>query len=78
MHGNWIKCGDVLCMNLLGMRRVIFMIFSTESVKSMTLEHSSQMILLFICKCRLLITFSNSLDSDQARQNVGPDLDQSC
>ena len=29
-------------------------------------------------KCRLLITFANSLDPDQARQNVGPDLDQNC
>ena len=26
-------------------------------------------------ECRLLITFANSLDPDQARQNVGPDLD---
>ena len=25
--------------------------------------------------CRLLITFANSLDPDQNRQNVGPDLD---
>ena len=25
--------------------------------------------------CRLLITFANSLDPDQARQNVEPDLD---
>ena len=25
--------------------------------------------------CRLLITFANSLDPDQARQNVGPELD---
>ena len=25
--------------------------------------------------CRLLINFANSLDPDQARQNVGPDLD---
>ena len=25
--------------------------------------------------CHLLITFANSLDPDQARQNVGPDLD---
>ena len=24
--------------------------------------------------CRLLITFANSLDTDQARHNVGPDL----
>ena len=28
--------------------------------------------------CRLLITFANSLDPDQARQNVGPDLDPIC
>ena len=26
----------------------------------------------------LLITFANSLDLDQARQNVGPDLDPNC
>ena len=28
--------------------------------------------------CCLLITFANSLDPDQARQNVGPDLDPNC
>ena len=28
--------------------------------------------------CRLLITFGNSLNPDQARQNVGPDLDPNC
>ena len=28
--------------------------------------------------CRLLIIFSNSLDPDQARQNVGPDVDPNC
>ena len=26
----------------------------------------------------LLITFANSLDTDQAQQNVGPDLDPNC
>ena len=26
-------------------------------------------------ECRLLIIFANSLDPDQAQQNVGPDLD---
>ena len=30
------------------------------------------------CWCRLLITFANSLDPDQARQNVGSDLDLNC
>ena len=28
--------------------------------------------------CCLLITFLNSLDPDQARQNVGPGLDPNC
>ena len=28
--------------------------------------------------CRLLKTFANNLDPDQARQNVGPDLDPNC
>ena len=28
--------------------------------------------------CHLLITFANSFDSDQDRQNVGPDLDPNC
>ena len=28
--------------------------------------------------CCLLIIFANSLDPDQARQNVGPDLDPNC
>ena len=30
------------------------------------------------CKCRLLITFANSLDPDQARHYVRPDLDPNC
>ena len=29
-------------------------------------------------KCRLLITFANSLYPDQARHFVGPDLDPNC
>ena len=28
--------------------------------------------------CHLLITFANSFDPDQTRQNVGPDLDPNC
>ena len=28
--------------------------------------------------CRLPITFANSLDPDQAQQNVRPDLDANC
>ena len=34
---------------------------------------------LTLClQCRLLITFENILVADQARQNVGPDLDPNC
>ena len=29
-------------------------------------------------KCRLLITFANKLDPDQAQRKVGPDLDPNC
>ena len=29
-------------------------------------------------QCCLLLTFANSLDPDQARPNVGPDLDPIC
>ena len=33
---------------------------------------------LLVVTCPLLITFSNSLDPYQDRQNVGPDLDPNC
>ena len=32
----------------------------------------------FHIECHLLITFANSLDPDQTRRSVGPDLDQNC
>ena len=32
----------------------------------------------FTCWCRPLITFENTFDPDQARRNVGPDLDPKC
>ena len=31
-----------------------------------------------VCLCSLLIMFPSSLDPDQVRQNVGPDLDPNC
>ena len=34
--------------------------------------------LLFAYECRLLITFANSLDADQARQKVGTDMNLIC
>ena len=31
-----------------------------------------------VLSCRLLITFANSLDPNQAQRFVGPDLDPNC
>ena len=33
---------------------------------------------IFAYQCRLLIDFANSLDPDQSRSLVGPDLDPNC
>ena len=33
---------------------------------------------VFVCQCHVLVAFANSLDSDQAWQNVRPDLDPNC
>ena len=35
-------------------------------------------MLTFACLCLMLRTFADSLGSDQARQNVEPDLDPNC
>ena len=37
-----------------------------------------QYLLTLACTCRLLKTFTNSLDPDLARENAGPDLDPNC
>ena len=44
------------------------------------LARKYQQVVLFLTLCPpcLLITFANSLDPDQARHNVGPDLDPNC
>ena len=39
---------------------------------------TSCFVFLTLCRLCLLIIFENSLDPDQARQNVGPDLDPNC
>ena len=38
-------------------------------------KYQQVVLYLILCPLSLLITFANSLDPDQARQNVGPDLD---
>ena len=53
-------------------------------LKKLTLETGASLVQMdgktkhYLCLCHLLIIFANSLDSDQARQNVGPDLDPNC
>ena len=37
-----------------------------------------KIILPFVYKCHLLITFANGVDTDQARHFVGPDLSPNC
>ena len=50
-------------------------IIATADYKLDIFSHERQ----WKCKhCCLLITFANSLDPDQARQDVGPDLDPHC
>ena len=46
----------------------------------LTLARKYQQIVLYLTLCPLclLMTFANSLDPDQARQKVGPDLDPNC
>ena len=41
------------------------------------LARKYQEVVLYITLCPLF-AFANSLDPDQARQNVGPDLDPNC
>ena len=38
-------------------------------------SHMQLTLSLLVVTCHLLITFANSLDPDQDRQNVSPDLD---
>ena len=48
-----------------------YMVILTVFAFSLTLR-------LLATTCLLLITFENSLDPDQDRQEVGPDLDLNC
>ena len=41
-------------------------------------KYQQVVLYLTLCLLYLLMTFANSLDPDQARQNVGPYLDPNC
>ena len=46
--------------------------------KVLARKYEQVVLYLTLCPLCLLITFANSFDPDQARQNVGPDLDPNC
>ena len=46
--------------------------------KVLVWESSIKKVVLYSTLCLLAATFANSLDPEQDRQNVGPDLDPSC
>ena len=46
--------------------------------KVLARKYQEVVLYLTLCQLCLLITFANSLDPDQARQNVRPDLDPNC
>ena len=48
----------------------------TCHVEGVVKQHDKEMVSSI--KCRLLITFANSLGPEQAWENVGPDLDPNC
>ena len=55
------------------------MVFHEHSFDEYLQQHATfNSFLLSGHFCHLLIAFSNSLDTDQDRQNVGPDLDPNC
>ena len=62
---------------LLVTEKLMVCIKPNESMAFVLLSISLQNLTLLLW-CRLLITFANSLDTDQAQQNIGPDLDPNC
>ena len=46
--------------------------------KVLARKYQQVVLYLTLCSLCLPITFANSLDPDQAGQNVGPDLDPNC
>ena len=46
--------------------------------KVLARKYQQDVLYLTLCSLYLLITFANSLDPDQAEQNVMPDLDPNC
>ena len=56
-------------------RRLLFIACGTSYHSAVAVSRVINSFLACGNFCRLLITFANSLDPDQDRQNVGPDLD---
>ena len=56
----------------------MFYLFATVKSEIQICSNKHETGLVFAYNCRLLTTFVNSLEPEQARQNVGPDLGPSC
>ena len=67
-------------LNFKAMVYIPFQQFVNLSFSFLLNQHikTFQGFLLVAYLCCRLITFTNSLDPDQARQNVGPNLDANC
>ena len=49
-----------------------------DKMKENSDQNLDLLLCIGVCWCHLLITFANSLEPDQARQYVWPDLDPNC
>ena len=80
----WKNYGRTVCRRqCLRPSRIFYrsyssVLYSNSSVLSLGLVSMCSFNSLPTYECRLLITFANSLGPDQARQNVGSDLDSNC
>ena len=82
------KCKLLTCTPFTGYRwrnihpkTIVIFFFSLQEITRQKLPFlwtCSNSVLASGDFCRLLITFANSFDPDQDRQNVGPDLDPNC
>ena len=79
VHANKILIKFMLLLG--GHNHCVKVSSDSETVRGMGLwEFSGALreLMLTLCPLCLLITFANSFDPDQARQNVRPDLDPNC
>ena len=75
----WLYADSKLLLDFLAKeRQLLWLLFAFEQIKPFLSEGRKTNFPASGDFCRLLITFANSLDPNQARQNVGPDLVPNC